>query len=216
MYKNILFDLDGTLTDSAPGITNCVAYALEKFGIRVEDKSELNRFIGPPLIYSFKTFFGFSDKDAELATEYYRERFSTVGLYENALYPGIDVMLKHLKESGRRLLVATSKPEEFTVLILEHFGIKQYFTFICGNTLSESRPEKRDVLMYIMAKYPELSCENTVMVGDRCYDVEGAKAVSLPCIGVSYGFGTQDELEKAGASRIAASVSELERILLAD
>lgn len=216
MYKNILFDLDGTLTDSAPGITNCVAYALEKFGIVVEDKSELNKFIGPPLIYSFKNFFGFSDKDAEKATAYYRERFSTIGLYENALYLGIDTMLKHLNESGRRLIVATSKPEEFTVRILEHFHIKQYFAFICGNTLSEARPEKRDVLMYIMKRYPELSLENTVMVGDRCYDVEGAKAVSLPCIGVSYGFGTQDELQAAGASCVVASVSELEKILLAD
>lgn len=215
MYQNILFDLDGTLTNSAPGITNCVAYALNKFGIDVENRSELNKFIGPPLVYSFKTFFGFSQEEAERATMYYRERFSTVGLFENALYDGIEEMLRKLSNAGRMLFVATSKPEEFTVRILEHFGIKRYFTFICGNTLAESRPEKRDVLLYIMDRYPELADGNTVMVGDRRYDVEGARAVSIPCIGVSYGFGTREELELAGADCIADSVKALERILLA-
>ncbi len=214
MIKNIMFDLDGTLTDSAPGITNCVEYALGKFGIEISDKNGLKKFIGPPLLYSFKTFFGFTEEDAKRATEYYRERFSTIGLFENELYSGIADMLKRLCEGGRKLFIATGKPEEFTVRILEHFGIAKYFSFVCGNTLSGARPEKRDVIEYIMANYPEISGEDTVMVGDRCYDVEGAKLAGIPCIGVCYGFGTREELNNAGASCIVDTVQELEELLL--
>ena len=213
MLEYILFDLGGTLTDSAPGITNCVAYALEKFGIEVKDKNELKKFIGPPLLYSFKTFFGFSAEDAKRATEYYRERFSVVGLFENDLYDGISQMLKGLSEKGKKLFVATGKPEEYTHRILEHFGIDRYFTFVCGNTLREERPEKKDVIGYIKQRFP-LNSSNSVMVGDRCYDIEGARLMGIPSIGVCYGFGTREELTASGADRIVETVQELKELLI--
>ena len=123
MYQYILFDLDGTLTNPEIGITNCVMYALEKFNIKVEDRKELHPFIGPPLTYSFQTYYGLSEADSELAVKYYRERFSVKGLYENEVYEGVDKLLKQLKESGKILVIATSKPEEYTLKILKHFDL---------------------------------------------------------------------------------------------
>lgn len=220
MFDYILFDLDGTLTDSAPGITSCVEYALSKFGIKVEDMAELKKFIGPPLAYSFKTYFGFSDEEAKLATEYYRERFSVTGLFENGLYDGVEEMLRELTESGRKLLVATGKPEIYTERILEHFGIAQYFTGVFGNTLDDKRPGKREIISAALDSCPEIRTErdsrgaNAVMVGDRCYDIEGAKATFLPSIGVLYGFGSREELTAAGADYIAETVDKLKEMLM--
>lgn len=212
-HKNILFDLDGTLTDPAIGITNSVMYALERFGISVEERSGLYKFIGPPLMYSFKQFYGFSDSDAKLALDYYRERFRDGGLFENEIYAGIEPMLKRLNEKGCRVILATSKPEEFAGEILRHFGILQYFTFVAGNTLDEARPEKRQVISHILANYPELEHEATVMVGDRSYDVLGAKEFGIPCIGVLYGYGSREELTQAGADAIAEDVDALRALL---
>lgn len=211
----ILFDLDGTLTDSADGITRCVAYALEKMGIESPSTDELKKFIGPPLLYSFKTFFSLSDSEAALATQYYRERFSVKGLFENALYPGIESLLKALFADGKKLIVATGKPEEYTIQILEHFNVAQYFCFVCGNTLNDDRPQKSDVINHIKSLYP-INCDNAVMIGDRCYDIEGAKTTGIKSIGVTYGFGSKEELRSYGADMIIESVSELTELLLND
>ncbi len=214
MIKYILFDLDGTLTDPAEGITNSVAYALSKFGIEVADKSELNKFIGPPLIPSFREFYGFSEENAKLAFSYYREYFAPHGIFENNIYSGIEKMLKKLSEENKTLILATSKPQEFAAKILEHFGIKEYFFMVCGNTLDESRPTKKDVIGYVMKSFPDMTGENSVMVGDRKYDIEGAKAFSLPSVGVIYGYGDEKELSSAGADYIVSDVENLEKLLL--
>ena len=220
MFDYILFDLDGTLTDSAPGITSCVEYALSKFGIKAADRAELKKFIGPPLAYSFKAFFGLSDEEAKQATEYYRERFSVTGLFENGLYGGIEKMLKELTESGKKLFVATGKPEIYTERILEHFGVSKYFTGVFGNTLDDKRPGKREIISAVLDFCPEIRTNldprgaNAVMVGDRCYDIEGAKETSLPSIGVLYGFGSREELTGAGADFIAETVAALNEMLM--
>lgn len=213
-FKYCLFDLDGTLTDPALGITASVAYALEKFGIEVSDRAELNKFIGPPLVYSFKTYFGFTDDMAKQAMAYYRERFSSGGLYENEIYPGIAELLKNIKAGGGRVLLATSKPEEFASMILEHFDILKYFDFVAGNTLDETRPEKRQVIEHILVNYPDISAENAVMVGDREYDVLAAKEFSLPSVGVLFGYGSLEELTNAGADMLAEDVSALGALLI--
>lgn len=213
-FKYCLFDLDGTLTDPALGITASVAYALEKFGIEVSDRAELNKFIGPPLMYSFKTYFGFTDDMAKQAMAYYRERFSSGGLYENEIYPGIAELLKNIKAGGGRVLLATSKPEEFASMILEHFDILKYFDFVAGNTLDETRPEKRQVIEHILVNYPDISAENAVMVGDREYDVLAAKEFSLPSVGVLFGYGSLEELTNAGADMLAEDVSALGALLI--
>ncbi|MBR5947977.1 MAG: HAD hydrolase-like protein [Clostridia bacterium] len=213
-YKYCLFDLDGTLTDPAPGITGSVEYALERFGIRVANRSELNKFIGPPLVYSFKTYFGFSDEQAKQAVVYYRERFSAGGLYENEIYPGRAELLENIKEGGGRVILATSKPEEFAEKILAHFDILKYFDFVAGNTLEETRPEKRQVIEHILSSRPDISPENAIMVGDREYDVLAAKEFSLPSVGVLFGYGSLEELESAGADMLAKDIAELRALLM--
>lgn len=215
-YKYILFDLDGTLTNPALGITNSVMYALKKFGIEVKVRTDLYKFIGPPLTYSFKEYYGFTDEQTLMALSYYRERFSAGGLFENEIYAGMAELLSELRGSGRHLILATSKPEEFAVKILEHFSILEYFTFVAGNTLNETRPEKRDVIKHIMKNIPSLTPDNAIMVGDRKYDVLGAAEFNLPCIGVLYGYGGRDELESAGAVQLAESVDALRRMLLGE
>ena len=175
MRQYILFDLDGTLTDPGPGITNSVAYALERFSIFPATREELFPYIGPPLTWSFQQYHGLTPQQAEEALGYYRERFAVKGLFENAVYPGIPAMLERLRRAGATLLIATSKPEEFTLRILEHFGLSGYFDFVGGNTLDEKRPTKEAVISYIKENYPAISSENAVMVGDRKYDVIGAK-----------------------------------------
>ena len=137
MYNYILFDLDGTLTDPGRGITNSVAYALEKFGVSVSDKKELYKFIGPPLTDSFEKYYGFSEEDALIAVEYYREYFKPKGIYENEIYSGVPELLKSLKESGKTVILATSKPEIFAIEILKYFGIDEYFDFVAGATLDK-------------------------------------------------------------------------------
>jgi len=213
-YKNILFDLDGTLTDPALGITSCVAYALGKYGIEVSDLSTLNCFIGPPLLWSFSHYYGMSDEEASQCVKYYRERFSTIGMFENHVYEGIPELLSALKSVGYRLIIATSKPEEFTNIILHHFDLMQYFAFVGGNTLSEQRPTKDAVIRYVMDSVPDVTAENSIMVGDREHDIFGAKANGLRSIGVLYGYGDENELDAAGADRIVKTVADLSHLLL--
>lgn len=209
MYKYVLFDLDGTLTNPEIGITSSVIYALEKFGVKVEDRKELLPFIGPPLTYSFETFYGLSKEDSELAVKYYRERFSVKGLYENEVYDGVEKMLQTLKDRGKILVIATSKPEEFTLKILEHFDLLKYFDYVAGATMDGSRGEKGDVIRYAIEISGIEDKSQAIMIGDRHYDICGAKENGLDSMGVLFGFGDYEELTKAGADYIAESVVDI-------
>lgn len=212
MREHILFDLDGTLTDPADGITSSVAYALSKFGITVENKSDLFSFIGPPLSESFSEFYGMSSEKSERAVRYYREYFAPVGIYENRVYPGIREMLCELKECGKKLVLATSKPEKFALEIMKHFELDVYFDHICGATMDSSRSRKDAVIEYALS-VSGASAGSGVMVGDRSYDVLGGKKFGLYTVGVTFGYGFADELLGAGADVLARNVSELTEIL---
>ena len=222
MYHYILFDLDGTLTDPKPGITGCVQYALRKFGIEEPDLDKLEPFIGPPLLDSFQEFYGFEEEKGQQAIIYYRERFRTVGLFENEVYPGIAQMLARLQEAGCHLAVASSKPEIFVKRILEHFGLSSYFEVVVGSELDGRRARKEEVVEEALrqllgeealAQQSLRPIEDVVMVGDRKFDIQGAKRFGIVSIGVRYGYAGQGELEEAGADRIAATVEELEEAL---
>lgn len=209
MYQYILFDLDGTLTNPEIGITSSVMYALEKFGVKVEDRKELHPFIGPPLSYSFQTYYGLSEADSELAIKYYRERFSVKGLYENEVYKGVEKLLQRLKERGKKLIIATSKPEEFTLKILAHFDLLKYFDYVAGATMDGSRGEKADVIRYAIEISGIQDRSQAIMIGDRKYDILGAKENGLDSIGVLFGFGDREELSEAGANYIAENVEDI-------
>lgn len=208
-YRYILFDLDGTLTDPGLGITNSVMYALNKFGIHAEDREALYPFIGPPLWESFTRFYGMSPEQADRAVASYREYFSQKGLFENEPYPGIEKTLEGLKARGKRLAVATSKPEVYARRILEHFDLAKYFDLIAGSTMDKSRSKKADVIAYALERLSGAGPENAVMVGDREHDVLGAKENGLGCLGVLFGYGSRLELETAGAIKIASNLSEV-------
>ena len=213
MYQTIFFDLDGTLTESAPGITRSVAYALKKWGIEVEDLRTLEPFVGPPLAESFARYFGFTPEQCNDGIRYYREYYVNKGLFENSVYPGIEDMLRELKNAGKRLIVATSKPEEMAVRILEHFQLTDCFERIAGASMDEKRVEKADVLRYVIEDLGQVDLTKAVMVGDRENDVRGARENGLPCIGVLYGYGSREELTEAGAAKIADTVEELKKML---
>ncbi|HEL2736117.1 TPA: HAD family hydrolase [Streptococcus suis] len=213
MYQTILFDLDGTLTDSGQGILNSVAYALEKMGIEEPDTANLNRFIGPPLYESFSRFYQLSPEDTQSAVDAFRIYFKEKGMFENQLYPGIIPLLEELRTAGKTLVIATSKPEIFAKQILEHFGIAHYFDVIAGASLDSSRISKADVIGYAINQL-EAFPNNAVMIGDREHDIEGAHRHQLPAIGVLYGYGSKQEFEKAGATMIVETVQDLKRVLL--
>ncbi|HEL2423100.1 TPA: HAD family hydrolase [Streptococcus suis] len=213
MYQTILFDLDGTLTDSGQGILNSVAYALEKMGIEEPDTANLNRFIGPPLYESFSQFYQLSPEDTQSAVDAFRVYFKEKGMFENQLYPGIIPLLEELRTAGKTLVIATSKPEIFAKQILEHFGIAHYFDVIAGASLDSSRISKADVIGYAINQL-EAFPKHAVMIGDREHDIEGARMHQLPAIGVLYGYGNKQEFEKAGATMIVETVQDLKRVLL--
>ena len=212
MYDVILFDLDGTLTDPGLGITNSVAYALERYGIEVENRESLYPFIGPPLADSFMNFYGFDSEKAMDAITVYREYFRNKGIFENEAYEGVRELLENIKASGRKTVLATSKPEEFAVRILEHFDLAKYFDVVAGASMDEKRNKKGDVIKYAMEKGAFRS-ENAVMIGDREHDIFGARENGLDSIGVLYGYGSRQELENAGADYIAESVQDILRYL---
>ncbi len=213
-YDFVLFDLDGTLTDPGEGITNSVAYALKKYGIVVGDKTMLYKFIGPPLIDSFMKFYRFPHAQAVEATNFYREYFSDIGIFQNTVYPGVEELLSKLQNTGKKLLVATSKPEIFAVRILEHFDIAKYFTYIAGANMDETRTYKDQVIAYALEATGITDPSTAIMVGDREYDITGAKKFGMDSIGVLFGYGERKELENAGATYIAASVDDIAYILL--
>lgn len=212
-YKYILFDLDGTLTDPAVGITTSVAYALKKFGIEVDDISSLNHFIGPPLLDSFMEHYGFSEEKARTAIDYYRERFRVKGLYENVVYDGVENMLEAMKKSGREIILATSKPEPFAKEILRHFGLDKYFLFIAGSNFDGTRTAKAEVIEYALESVGVTDKSSAVMVGDRKHDIIGAQKTGLDSIGVLFGYGSREELEAAGATYIAVTVDEITKLI---
>ena len=199
MWKTILFDLDGTLTDPKEGITKAVAIALNRFGIR-EEPGNLTHFIGPPLDESFPEFYGFDREQVAVATETFREYYVRQGWLENVPYPGMAELLRDLQAAGKRLLVATSKPEVTAVRVLEHFGMAQYFDRICGAPLDNQEGARKANVIRSALDWagPGWDAGNTVMVGDRRHDVAGAHEVGLPCVGVLYGYGSRAEHEKAG------------------
>lgn len=206
MKKTILFDLDGTLTDSGEGIINCAVYALEKFALPIPPMEELRKFVGPPLHESFMRCGVPADRSEE-AVALYRERYVPVGMFENSPYPGVRELLETLKAEGHTLYVASSKPEWMCVEILKHFGLHGYFDQICGATMDTSRTNKEAVIAYLL----ELSgaCGNLIMVGDTKFDVIGASCHGIPTIGVSWGYGLVEEMEAAGAVSIAYSMEQL-------
>ncbi len=216
MTKYALFDLDGTLSDPKIGITTCVQLALNHFGIRVDNLDELEPFIGPPLKDSFMKFYGLSEEQAIKALEIYRSRFSTVGLYENTMYPGMDRMLRRLRAEGYQLSVASSKPTIYVERILEHFDLKKYFHHVVGSFLDGSRIEKDAIIdeaMRLLGVTDETKSQ-VVMIGDRMFDVQGAKSHGIASIAVSYGYGSKEELIKAAPDYIVDTVEELESLLL--
>ena len=212
MIRNILFDLDGTIIDSKEGILNSVCYALEKMGREIPEKKDLMCFIGPPLSYSFATFCGMNEEDTQKAVALYRENYAPRGVFEFSVYPGVENMLKKLSSGGRRLYLATSKPEVFAKQILEKAGLDGYFTAICGSIIPSGRDKKEEVIGYLLEN-EALALDETVMVGDRSYDIEGAHAMGLVAIGVSYGYGTVKELNRANAEAIATSPKDLTAII---
>ncbi|MCD2491123.1 HAD family hydrolase [Lacrimispora sp. NSJ-141] len=216
MAQIILFDLDGTLTDPKEGITRCVQYGMEALGYAEPDLDRLTPFIGPPLKDMFMEYCGFEPEQADEAVKKYRERFSEKGMYENEIYEGIEDMLRTLKESGRRLGVATSKPWVFAEPILRHFGILDYFEFVTGSELSGERVQKSEVIEEALRRFgagPE-DKGNVFMVGDRKHDIFGALKAGVVSVGVTYGYGGYEELSQAGAGHIVDTVEELTELLL--
>lgn len=214
MYDYILFDLDGTLTDPEIGITNGVMYALEKFGIKVNDRKELYCFIGPPLVDAFMKYYGFSNEDALQAVVYYREFFSVTGIYQNEIYSGVEDMLKQLKNAGKTLILATSKPQKFAEIVLDYFNIAKYFDCVVGATFDGKLNYKADVIAVALERGGVTDKNKSIMIGDRHHDIDGAKQNGLKSMGVLYGFGDIDELQTAGADYIAESPQEICKILL--
>ncbi len=211
MYNNVLFDLDGTLTESAPGIINSVRYTLRRYGLNDPGDGVLKKFIGPPLIDSFVNFCGFSPEKAAEAVDVYREYFADRGLFENAVYPGIPLCLKTLKQSGKRLAVATSKPQVFCERILRHFDLYGYFDAVAGIPLDGEDMTKAEVVKTAL-ELLDADKSLSVMVGDRGYDVSGAEENRKPCVGVLYGYGSPGEL--SGAVKLCRTVEELTEFLM--
>lgn len=214
MLKYILFDLDGTLTESAPGIINSIKHTYEHYGITDYDEAELSKFVGPPLIESFMRYCGFSREKASEAVDVYREYFSTKGLFENAVYDGIPECLETLKSAGFTLAVATSKPQVFCERILEHFDLAKYFEVVKGIPLDGEDMTKAQVISQALDALGITNKSESVMVGDRDYDVKGAKENGIPCVGVLYGYGSREELADAGAIAICETVSALTEYLM--
>ena len=212
MPKSILFDLDGTLTDSGEGIMNCAALALERFGIPIPPRDALRVFIGPPLHDTFRQL-GVPEDQVDEAIRIYRSRYVPIGKFENTPYPGIRELLEQLRAQGHRLFVATSKPEDMSVEILEHFDLAHFFDRICGASLDRSRSSKDAVIAYLLQQHG--TEEPMVMVGDTVFDILGAAAHGIPAVGVAWGYGSVEEMKKAGAAAIAATMDELLSILQA-
>ena len=210
MYKAILFDLDGTLTDSGEGITKSVQYALEKIGKPEPDLKKLRVFVGPPLLEQFEQYAGIDRETARKAVEIYRERYAPIGVYENELYPGILELLSGLKKRGYKLAIASSKPENFVRIVAEYFHIDSYFDEMVGSEPNGERTNKTEVIEEALKRLGLSDHrEQVLMVGDKEHDVFGARRAGLECVAVSYGYGTKEELENAHPLKLVNSTEEL-------
>lgn len=213
-YSTVFFDLDGTLIDSGEGVTNSVAYALEKFGIYTENRTMLISYIGPPLLYSFQKYDHLDEESALKAIEYYREYYAEKGIYEYELYEEMEGILNTLKQEGYALVLATSKPEEFAKIILEHAGLSKYFDYIAGASMDEkTRITKDQVIEYALKAMKIEDPSEVVMVGDRHHDIEGARKFGMDCIGVLYGYGSNLEMHHFKPKYIAKTPAQIVTIL---
>ncbi|MEK8128194.1 HAD family hydrolase [Paenibacillus filicis] len=212
-YSVILFDLDGTLTDSKLGITRCVQYALDKLGRPERDLDKLEPFIGPPLQETFSSIYGFSEEEVSQAIGYYRERFKSVGMFENEVYPQIRELLAELKEQNKRLIVATSKPTPFAEQILRYFELDPYFELIAGSNLDGTRASKTEVIAYVLGQLSGVDKQDVVMVGDRKHDIIGANNTGIHSIAVMYGYGSLEELQPVEPTYMVHSTAELREVL---
>lgn len=210
MYKVILFDLDGTLTESGEGITKSVQYALEKLGQPEPDLKKLEVFVGPPLLQQFMKYAGLDEETAVKAVEYYRERYTDIGIFENEVYPGVEDMLDKLRGKGYILAVASSKPERFVKKVLDHFDLTKYFQEIVGSEMNGGRTSKADVIEEALDRLHMADHrDQVVMVGDKEHDVFGARKAGLQCLAVSYGYGSEEELKNANPLKIVDSAQEV-------
>ncbi|NLI60642.1 MAG: HAD hydrolase-like protein [Clostridiales bacterium] len=207
-YKKILFDLDGTIIDSQAGITKSAQYALKRFGIIVDDLEELIPFIGPPLKDSFMDRYGFSEQDAIQAVKYYREYFADHGVFANTLYPGIEDLLRRLHSEGRLLFIATTKPTIYTEQILDEYKLSHLFSYVCGANLDGTRTDKSEIIKTVIDE-SKISIEDTVMIGDRKYDIIGAYNNKIDSIAVGYGFGSEEELRATNPTQYVKTVKDL-------
>lgn len=213
-FEYLLFDLDGTLTDPAEGITNSFIHAYKYFGMEIPSYEKLCSFIGPPLVWTFENEWGFTGEKVQEGVKAYREYFAVKGLFENRVYDGIEELLIKLKAAGKKLVVATSKPENFSVQIMDHFGLTKYFEAVCGSLQDETRTKKAEVIAYALETCGIKDKSRVLMIGDRLHDVAGAKENGIKCCGILYGYGNRKEHEEAGADYIIESVEELEKFLL--
>ena len=211
-FDTLLFDLDGTLTDSTEGILGCLVYAIERMGFEVP--KDTNKFLGPPIRQSFAEFLGMNGEQVDEAVRIFRERYSDTGLFENRVYDGIPGMLERLKSGGKRLMVATSKPQVYAVRIFERFGLAQYFEIVGGAELDGSRDYKDEVIEYVLAKAGITDRSTVLMIGDRRQDVLGAHKTDIECMGILWGYGSAEELTQAGADYIARTPQEAADMLL--
>lgn len=212
-YTHLFFDLDGTLTDSRPGIVGAIHYALKQMG-RNDDIGDEYRFLGPPLIDSMQEYFGMDFTTATTAVKEFRDYYGRRGLYENRLFDGVRDLLRDCVAAGKQCVLATSKGEPFARTILEHFGILPYFSFVAGAVIGGGRDDKADVLRHALENVDPIPAGRGIMVGDKRHDVAGAHEVGLPCIGVLYGYGGPEELRKAGADFTVETVDALRDFLL--
>ncbi len=212
-YDVVAFDLDGTLSDPYNGLISSFAYALRKMGVDFATRSELKRFIGPPLYDEWQKVYSFSPEEATLALHYFHEYFSVYGWWDNVLYDGIPQLLRTLKKRGKKIILATSKPERFAIKVLDLFGIKDLFDFIGAAASEKVRDKKCEVLQYSLDSINVSPDENCVLVGDRVYDAEGARICNIDSIGVLYGYGTEEEINSSGFNYVVKSVEELEKLL---
>lgn len=210
----VLFDLDGTITDSAPGIVNSIRYSLAKHGMAVPEEQELRKFVGPPLKEQFQKVFGLSDTEGEQMVDSYREYYGTKGIYENRVYEGVPDMLSRLKSAGLRIMMATSKPEKYARMIAEHFGFAKYFEWIGGACMDGTRTDKYEVIEYVLDACGVRERDRVIMVGDRSHDMIGAKRAGLHSLGVLYGYGPREELEQSGAELLAGTPGEAADLIL--
>lgn len=205
-FEYFLFDLDGTLTDPKEGITRCFEYALNSFGITVGSLDELLPVIGPPLVESFKSFYNFDDDKAAAAVEKYRERFTDVGIFENSILPHVSEVLSELKKRGKTVALATSKPRVFAERILNRYDISKYFDIVVGSEFDGTLNEKADVIAEVIRRIGDNDKSKYLMVGDRKYDIIGAKQNGVKAMGVRCGYAMKGELEEANADFIADDV----------